>query len=127
MRHSLVPQSLKSTTGHTKTLSNDSSVNTICNPLHRRLPTILAVLESGLDAHPNALGAGGQGDVYEAVDINTGEHYACKVVAFKGPIPQWNIKKESEFKRRIRDEVEIVEKASHVSSPRLPALWLASC
>ncbi|KAH8786686.1 kinase-like domain-containing protein, partial [Hyaloscypha finlandica] len=55
----------------------------------------------------------GQGDVYEAVDINTGEHYACKVVAFKGPIPQWNIKKESEFKRRIRDEVEIVEKASH--------------
>jgi hypothetical protein len=73
-----------------------------------------------------SLGKGGQGYVHEAADVNTGEHYACKVVAFKGPIPQWNIREESEFKRRVRDEVDIVEKAKHVSSPRLPALWLAS-
>jgi hypothetical protein len=64
--------------------------------------------------------------VHKAVDINTGKHYACKVVVFKGPIPQWKIERELEFKRRIRDKVEIVEKARHVSSPRLPALWLAS-
>jgi serine/threonine protein kinase len=73
-----------------------------------------------------SLGKGGQGDVHEAVDINSGEHYACKVVAFEKPIPQWNIRDESEFKRRVRDEVDVVEKAKHVSSPRLPAPWLAS-
>lgn len=59
--------------------------------------------------------------MYEAFNINTDEHYACKVVAFKGPIPQSNIKKESEFKRRVRDKVEIVKKASHVSLLPTPA------
>jgi len=63
------------------------------------------------------LGDGSQGQVYEVVDMNTGNHYACKVLAVKEDIPEWGIHNEAAFKRKIRDEVDMVLRVNHVSSP----------
>jgi len=36
------------------------------------------------------LGGGSQGDVYEVVDMHTGDYWACKVIRFK-PMPNWGL------------------------------------
>jgi hypothetical protein len=60
---------------------------------------------------------GSQGQVYEVVDTSTSEHYACKIMAYKGPIPQWGVKQEKDLKERIKKEVKIVRQVNHASFP----------
>ncbi|KAM4067316.1 kinase [Hirsutella rhossiliensis] len=63
-------------------------------------------------AHLRDLGSGGQGAVDEVVDLHTGDHFARKVCQFR-EIPVWQIYGESDFKARIKKEVDLVKKAAH--------------
>ncbi|KAK2739613.1 hypothetical protein FQN55_009349 [Onygenales sp. PD_40] len=58
------------------------------------------------------LGAGAQGSVDEVVDLYDGEHYARKIVKIM-PIPQQGIHSESAFRKRIREEVDMVRQLKH--------------
>jgi hypothetical protein len=60
------------------------------------------------------LGGGSQGNVYEVVDMHTGDHYACKVIQPK-PIPKLGITTEKEFRVKIEAEVALLSKLHHVS------------
>ncbi|KAJ4066331.1 hypothetical protein NW756_009834 [Fusarium oxysporum] len=59
------------------------------------------------------LGRGGQGEVHEVVDMYTGTHYACKIVDVRTEITQWKIHSETEFRMRVKKEVEMVQKLTH--------------
>lgn len=72
-------------------------------------------------ARVRRLGSGGQGDVDEVVDLHTGDHLARKVCHFK-VIPEWRIYEESDFKGRIKKEVDLVKKVCHVRSPFSPSV-----
>jgi hypothetical protein len=65
------------------------------------------------------LGGGSQGDVYEVVDMYTGDHWACKVIRFK-PMPKLGITTEKDFKRKVEARVALLSKLLHVSFPILP-------
>lgn len=54
--------------------------------------------------------------MHEVVDMYTGAHYACKIVDVRTEVTQWKIHSEIEFKMRVKKEVEIVQKLTHVSS-----------
>ncbi|KAK2810289.1 hypothetical protein FQN50_003020 [Emmonsiellopsis sp. PD_5] len=58
------------------------------------------------------LGAGAQGSVHEVVDLHDGEHYARKIVKIM-PIPQQGIHSESAFRKKIREEVDLVRQLKH--------------
>jgi hypothetical protein len=60
------------------------------------------------------LGGGSQGNVYEVVDMYTGDHYACKVIQPK-PMPKLGITREKDFKLKIEAEVALLSKLHHVS------------
>jgi hypothetical protein len=60
------------------------------------------------------LGGGSQGNVYEVVDMHTGDHYACKVIQPK-PMPKLGITTEKDFKLKIEAEVALLSKLHHVS------------
>ena len=60
------------------------------------------------------LGGGSQGNVYEVVDMHTGDYYACKVIQPK-PIPKLGITTEKDFKLKIEAEVALLSKLHHVS------------
>ncbi|TWU74326.1 hypothetical protein ED733_005936 [Metarhizium rileyi] len=59
------------------------------------------------------LGRGGQGLVHKVVDMYTGEHYACKVIAVKAEIPESRIFSERAFKQRVEREVKLVQSLKH--------------
>jgi hypothetical protein len=60
------------------------------------------------------LGGGSQGNVYEVVDMYTGNHYACKVIQTM-EMPKLGITTEKDFKRKIEAEVALLSKLRHVS------------
>jgi hypothetical protein len=62
------------------------------------------------------LGSGGQGEVHKVVDMYNGNYYACKLVAVKAQVPEWNIYSPREFRARIEQEVYLVRELNHVSS-----------
>jgi len=68
------------------------------------------------------LGRGGQGEVYKVVDMYTGAHHACKIVAVKARVPQWRIYSERDFRARVKMEVKLVQALAHVSSRILDLL-----
>lgn len=63
------------------------------------------------------LGHGGQGVVHEVVDMHSGAHYACKFVTVKPEVPQWNIYSEREFRKRVEEEILMVQALKHVRFP----------
>ena len=70
------------------------------------------------------LGGGGQGEVHEVVDKYSGNYHACKIVAVKSEIPEWNIYSEREFRVRVEMEVNLVQALRHVSFLRCPLACL---
>jgi serine/threonine protein kinase len=60
------------------------------------------------------LGGGSQGNVYEVVDMYTGEHHACKVIQPK-PMPKLGITTEKDFKLKVEAEVALISKMRSVS------------
>ena len=66
------------------------------------------------------LGSGGQGEVHKVVDMHTGDHHACKIVAIRTEIPQWGIHSEKDFRARVEREVDLVQQIKHVRSLILP-------
>jgi hypothetical protein len=68
------------------------------------------------------LGRGGQGEVHKIVDMYTGAHHACKIIAVKAEVPQWKIYSERGFRERVETEVNLVQNLKHVSSPILDRL-----
>ncbi|KAH8889934.1 kinase-like protein [Thozetella sp. PMI_491] len=59
------------------------------------------------------LGRGGQGEVHRVVDMYTGAHHACKIVAVKAEVPQWKIYSERDFRKRVEKEVNLVQELKH--------------
>jgi len=59
------------------------------------------------------LGKGGQGEVHKVVDVYTGNHYACKIVAVKKEVPEWRIYSEEDFRARFEMEVNLVKHIEH--------------
>ncbi|KAI1300448.1 kinase-like protein [Xylaria venustula] len=59
------------------------------------------------------LGRGGQGEVHKVVDMYTGAHHACKIVAVKAEVPQWKIYSERDFRKRVEMEVNLVQALLH--------------
>ncbi|CAJ2508689.1 Uu.00g137150.m01.CDS01 [Anthostomella pinea] len=59
------------------------------------------------------LGSGGQGEVHKVIDMYTGAHYACKIVAVKAQVPQWRIYSERDFRARVEMEVNLVRELRH--------------
>lgn len=61
------------------------------------------------------LGMGGQGEVHRVVNISTGAHCACKIVAVKA-MPALNINSANDFRAKVEREVKLVQDLNHVSS-----------
>ena len=59
------------------------------------------------------LGKGGQGEVHKVVDVYTGNHYACKIVAVKKEVPEWRIYLEEDFRARFEMELNLVKHIEH--------------
>jgi hypothetical protein len=59
------------------------------------------------------LGGGSQGNVYEVVDMKTGDHYACKIIQPK-PMPELGINIEKDFRVKVHDQVTLFSKLRHV-------------
>ncbi|KAK3333601.1 kinase-like protein [Cercophora scortea] len=53
------------------------------------------------------------GDVHKVVDMYTGAHYACKIVAVRAEVPQWRIHSEKEFRASVETEVDLVKRVDH--------------
>ena len=59
------------------------------------------------------LGAGSQGRVDLVCDLWSGEHYARKELPYQD-IPGWGIFSANAFKKKLLEEMDIVEKVSKV-------------
>ncbi|KND86533.1 Cell division control protein 15 [Tolypocladium ophioglossoides CBS 100239] len=94
-------------------MQSDTSTNTARSyNLRRKHPDQRKPGDEIRHARVRDLGSGGQGAVDEVVDLHTGDHLARKVCHFK-VIPEWRIYEESDFKGRIKKEVDLVKKVSH--------------
>ncbi|KAK3326541.1 kinase-like protein [Apodospora peruviana] len=60
------------------------------------------------------LGMGGQGDVHKVVDMSSGDHVACKIVAVKAEVPSLKIRSEREFRQMVEKEVNLVRQLHHL-------------
>ncbi|KAH9986267.1 hypothetical protein F4779DRAFT_305707 [Xylariaceae sp. FL0662B] len=49
----------------------------------------------------------------KVVDVYTGAHDACKIVAVKSEVPQWRICPDTDFRVRVEKEVNLVQELQY--------------